>query len=89
MEGVLYRGDLQRVSGKILSEKTQVLSLKIGEQVLDSISLKKGVVDFNLKFPAFVKGKAKCELWLGELLQPIHFAVMENRVKVFWYYKVT
>ncbi len=81
-EGVLYRGDLQRVSGKILSEKTQVLSLKIGEQVLDSISLKKGLVDFNLKFPAFVKGKAKCELWLGEkLLQPIHFAVMEKPSK--------
>ncbi|MDI9868763.1 hypothetical protein [Flectobacillus roseus] len=81
-EGVLYRGDLQRVSGKILSEQKQVLSLKIGEQVLDSLMLKKGLVDFNLIFPAFVKGKAKCELWLGEkLLQPIHFAVMEKSAK--------
>lgn len=73
-EGIVRRGSLQTVSGKIEVEKPSVLKIKYTDQTLDSLKLEKGFTAFDLKFPVFSEGRNEVGLFLGETeLQKIRF----------------
>ncbi|MRS65674.1 hypothetical protein [Larkinella terrae] len=65
-KGMVRKGEMQRVSGSIYSSQKQVLKLRFGNQTLDSLSLRAGLNDFRLEFPAFALGRSEVELVLNQ-----------------------
>jgi hypothetical protein len=73
-KGILRKGDLQEIVGKIELSASKVLKIKYGNYVLDSIALPKGKQEFRLRFPAFAIGRIETNLELDEkLLQKVNF----------------
>ncbi len=73
-KGIVRKGDIQEVNGKIALEEAKTLKLKYANQVLDSVQLQKGFNSFRLSFPAFSIGRAEALLSLNnEPLQAVHF----------------
>lgn len=72
--GIIRKGHIQQVSGKIAVEEATTLSIRYGNQVLDSVQLQRGFNAFQLSFPAFSIGRTETLLTLNnEPLQDIHF----------------
>ncbi|MCE7071941.1 hypothetical protein LZG74_16620 [Dyadobacter sp. CY327] len=73
-KGVVRKGEMQVVQGNVLSSKPQVLKLKYGDNVLDSIALQKGFNQFHLQFPVFTEERTLIELAMGsEIRDTIRF----------------
>lgn len=73
-KGVVRKGEMQVVQGNVLSSKPQVLKLKYGDNVLDSIALQKGFNQFRLQFPVFTEERTLIELAMdGEIRDTIRF----------------
>ncbi|MEA5138660.1 hypothetical protein [Arcicella rigui] len=73
-KAILYKDEIQEVSGKIYVEKPQIIRLKWANKVLDSLSLSKGFSYFRLKTPTFSVGKTDLSLDLADkTLAKIHF----------------
>ncbi|MCF2518885.1 hypothetical protein [Dyadobacter sp. CY351] len=73
-KGVVRKGEMQVVQGNVLSSKPQVLKLKYGANVLDSIALQKGFNQFRLQFPVFTEERTLIELAMGsEIRDTIRF----------------
>jgi hypothetical protein len=73
-DGVLRRGELQTVAGKIITEEPSTLKIQYAQQTLDSVRLQKGFNAFELKFPVVVEGRNEVSLVLGQTeIQKIHF----------------
>ncbi|MBA4852736.1 hypothetical protein [Emticicia sp. BO119] len=73
-KGIVRKGDIQEVNGKIAVDETKTLSIRYGIQVLDSLTLQKGFNSFHFSFPAFTIGQTEAFLALdNEPLQAIHF----------------
>ncbi len=78
-KGILRKGDLQAITGKIKLSAAKVLKIKYADQILDSVSLQKGLNNFRLNFPIFSVGQTETKLFLGEeLLQKIVFFSRRN-----------
>lgn len=78
-EGIIRRGSLQIVSGKIEVENPATLKIKYADQTLDSLKLDEGFTSFDLKFPVFSEGRNEVGLFLGETeLQKIRFFVIPS-----------
>ncbi|MCX6215114.1 hypothetical protein [Spirosoma sp.] len=65
-KGVVRQGEIQRVTGRILSSEEALLRIKFGSRTLDSVALHAGVQPFSLQFPAFSRGRTQTELVLGK-----------------------
>ena len=63
-KGVVRQGEMQRVTGQIRSSRKQFLRLRYGNQTLDSVALREGSNAFDLRFPAFARGRTQTELVL-------------------------
>lgn len=73
-QGIIRKGDIQEISGKITVDKTQTLSIRYANQILDSLVLQKGFNAFRLSFPCFSMGRTEAFLALNnEPLQDIRF----------------
>lgn len=73
-QGVLRKGQIQEVKGRIETADKQALRIKFGKQVLDSTVLNKGLNEFTLRFPTFAIGRTETGLFLGDdLLKNIQF----------------
>jgi hypothetical protein len=73
-KGIIRKGDIQEVSGKIAVDEAKTLTIKYANQVLDSLVLQKGFNAFRLSFPAFTIGRTETSLVLdNEPLQDIRF----------------
>jgi hypothetical protein len=73
-QGILRKGQIQEIRGKIETADKQVLRIKFGNQVLDSVALNKGNNEFTLRFPTFAIGRTDTDLFLGDdLLKNIQF----------------
>lgn len=73
-KGVVRKGEMQVVQGNVLSSKPQVLKLKYGDNVLDSIAIQKGFNQFRLQFPVFTEERTLIELAMdGEIRDTIRF----------------
>lgn len=78
-EGVVRKGDLQEIAGKIQLSEEKTLKVNYENQTLDSVLLKKGVNNFRLHFPTFSIGRTETKLILGEKsLQKIAFFSRKN-----------
>ncbi|MES2520534.1 MAG: hypothetical protein V4585_20630 [Bacteroidota bacterium] len=78
-KGIVRKGDMQEIAGKIDLSEENTLKIKYENQVLDSILLKKGLNNFKLRFPAFSIGRTETALILGEKpLQKIAFFSRQN-----------
>ncbi|WP_031530033.1 hypothetical protein [Dyadobacter crusticola] len=64
-KGILRKGEMQEVSGRIRSSEKQVLKVAFGGNTLDSTILIKGENGFKLRFPAFAEGRTSVTLSLG------------------------
>lgn len=83
-KGVLNKGEIQQIDGKINSSKAQMLRLKYGNQVIDSLKLSKGFNGFELRFTNFSIGKTALVLALQEKsLQEVNFFSLKNQPKHF------
>ncbi len=56
-QGVLRKGELQTVSGKINLSRSGKIKLVYGGKTLDSLRLEKGFNAFQLSFPVFAEGR--------------------------------
>ncbi len=73
-KAVVRQGEGQQITGRINSTLKQVLAVRYGNRTLDSTWLTKGENTFTLQFPAFVQGRTRAELTLGEtVLDTLHF----------------
>ncbi|WP_448959572.1 hypothetical protein [Larkinella arboricola] len=73
-KAVLRKGELQTVSGTIQSSRKQALTLRFGDQTLDSLPLKPGHTAFKLRFPVFSQGRTAVELVLNQkTIATLHF----------------
>lgn len=73
-QGILRKGELQTVSGKIQLSAPGKIKLVYGEKTLDSLSLETGFNAFRLSFPVFAEGRNVISLQLDQrLLQDIAF----------------
>lgn len=78
-KGVVRKGDIQEISGKIELSEANTIKINYENQVLDSILLKKGLNHFKLRFPTFSVGRAETKLTLAEKpLQKIAFFSRKN-----------
>jgi hypothetical protein len=64
-KGILRKGEMQVLRGEISSGSDQILSLRYGDQVLDSVQLNKGSKYFKFSFPVFTEGRTATTLKLG------------------------
>ena len=77
--GIVRKGDMQEIFGKIGVSATNTLKIKYADQVLDSVVLQKGINNFELRFSTFSVGRTETELFLGnESLQKIAFFSRKN-----------
>ncbi|GAA4470867.1 hypothetical protein GCM10023189_60330 [Nibrella saemangeumensis] len=65
-KGVVRKGDMQRISGHILSTRKQWLKITYGNRTLDSLELREGSNAFSLRFPTFSTGRTITELVLDQ-----------------------
>lgn len=73
-EGILRRGELQTVSGKVNVDESSVLKIQYANQTLDSLTLVKGFNAFDLRFPVSIEGRNEVSLVLDNReIQKIHF----------------
>jgi hypothetical protein len=73
-EGILRRGELQTVSGKVNVENSSVIKIQYADQILDSLKLEKGFNAFDLRFPVSIEGRNEVSLVLdNKEIQKIHF----------------
>lgn len=73
-KGIVQQGEMQHVTGRILSSKNQTLRLRFGNQTLDSVALLKGNNSFALRFPVFAQGRSQIDVALGNTpLDTLHF----------------
>ncbi|WP_234734432.1 hypothetical protein [Tellurirhabdus bombi] len=73
-KGILRKGEMQRIMGRIHSSKPQILKIKYANQTLDSLKLNKGLASFELRFPAFSVGRTAAELVLdGKTVDTVRF----------------
>jgi hypothetical protein len=73
-KAIIRKGDMQEVSGKIVVDEAKTLTIKYANQVLDSLTLKKGFNTFRFSFPAFTIGQTEAFLALdNETLHDIRF----------------
>ena len=78
-KGIVRKGDLQEITGKIELSEAKMLKIKYADQILDSVSLQKGLNNFRLNFPIFSVGRTEMKLFLGdESLQKIAFFSRRN-----------
>ena len=71
---IVRKGDIQEIRGKITVDEPQILRIKYANQVLDSLSLNKGMNAFHFSFPVFTIGQTEAVLTLADKpLQDIHF----------------
>ena len=79
-EGVLRRGDLQTVTGKIRLPLPGTLRLTSGEKTLDSLVLPAGFTPFELSFPVQAIGRNSVSLSLDHRpLYEVNFYARERR----------
>ncbi|RYC70907.1 hypothetical protein [Spirosoma sordidisoli] len=73
-KAVVGQGELQRITGRINSSGKQRLTVRYGNQTLDSLMLPAGETPFSLRFPAFARGRSRVELVLkGNSIDSVHF----------------
>ncbi|MEA5403818.1 hypothetical protein VB776_12900 [Arcicella sp. DC2W] len=78
--GITHQGEIQQINGKIYSSVSQILRLKLANQVLDSIKLTKGFNAFTLNFTNFSIGKTTINLALGDKpLKEINYFSLKNQ----------
>ncbi|GAB3253911.1 hypothetical protein GCM10027347_13970 [Larkinella harenae] len=65
-KAVLRQGEMQTVRGSIELAQKQTLTVRFGNQTLDSLELEKGYREFNLQFPVLAQGRTEVELLLGQ-----------------------
>ena len=63
---VLRQGEMQQITGRINLKEKQMLAIRYGNRTLDSTQLTEGENALTLQFPAFVQGRTRTELTLGE-----------------------
>ncbi|MCF0073909.1 hypothetical protein LZD49_25740 [Dyadobacter sp. CY261] len=66
-KGILGKGELQRIDGRIQSSQQQILQIKYAGRTLDSVMLNKGDNRVRLTFPAFSEGRTTTTLHLNDL----------------------
>lgn len=77
---IIRKGEMQEISGKIELSEPQIIKVKFGNQVLDSLNLQKGFSSFRLNFPTFSIGRTSLNLELNQkLLQTIDFYSIKNQ----------
>ncbi|WP_064197013.1 MULTISPECIES: hypothetical protein [Emticicia] len=77
---IVNKGDIQEINGKIHSSENQKLTLKWGNQTIDSVNLKKGFNYFSLRTPVFSIGRNTFDLVLNEKkIQEIKFFSQKNQ----------
>ncbi|MBE9462447.1 hypothetical protein ACFP1I_10585 [Dyadobacter subterraneus] len=64
--GIIRKGQIQRITGSVNSADTQWVKLKFGNQTLDSAKLQKGSQNFALSFPVFTERRTKVDLYVGD-----------------------
>lgn len=73
-KAMLRKGELQDVSGAVALDAPKVLKINYANQVLDSVSLRKGSQTFRLTFPSFAIGRTETTLLLdNQPLQKVAF----------------
>ena len=78
-KGIIRKGDMQEITGKIELSEKKTLKITYENQILDSILLKKGLNNFKLRFPTFSIGRTETALILAEKpLQKISFFSRKN-----------
>jgi len=78
-KGIVRKGDLQEIAGKIELSEEKTLKINFENQILDSVSLKKGMNSFRLSFPTFSIGRTETALILGDKpLQKVAFFSRQN-----------
>lgn len=65
-KGIRRKGEWQTVSGVIQSSRKQMLSLRFGNQTLDSLPVPKGAAAFHFRFLVFSQGRTAVELMLDQ-----------------------
>ncbi|UFH51889.1 hypothetical protein [Spirosoma sp. KNUC1025] len=65
-KGFVRQGEIQHVTGRVLSSTDHTLRLRFGNKTLDSVALHEGNNSFSLHFPAFSQGRSQAELALGQ-----------------------
>lgn len=63
---ILRLGEKQKISGQVFADKSEILKVVFGGEVLDSLSLRKGYNFVNLSFPTFSKGRTEVTLLKDE-----------------------
>jgi hypothetical protein len=72
--GIIRKGEIQEINGKIELSEAKTMKIKWGNQVLDSLNLPKGFSNFSLRFPSFSIGQTSLNLELNQnLLQTIDY----------------
>jgi hypothetical protein len=64
--GVIRKGQIQRISGTANSTDSQWIKVKFGNHTLDSAKLEKSRDFFDLSFPVFTERRTKVDLYLGD-----------------------
>lgn len=73
-KGVLQKGEVQQVKGRIQATAKSTLQVRYASQTLDSVILNAGDNDFKLTFPAFSVGRTTVTLDLdGETIDTLRF----------------
>lgn len=83
-KGILRKGELQRIEGEVGSSAKQMLQVRYGDQVLDSIEVNAGLHRFRLTFPAFSEGRTTTTLQLnGRVTDTLrYYTLPEDRLTV-------
>jgi hypothetical protein len=77
--GVIHKGEMQEIRGKITLSEPKTIIVKWANQGLDSLKLPKGFSSFNLHFPAFAIGQTTVEVLLDKKpLQKVSFYTQKN-----------
>ena len=63
--GLVRKGQEQRITGFVNSPDSQWVKVKFGNQTLDSAKLEKGGQYFDLSFPVFTERRTKVDLYVG------------------------
>ena len=80
--GIVKKGDVQEIRGKITVDEPQILRIKYANQVLDSLSLQKGLNAFHFSFPVFTIGQTEAVLTLADKpLLDIHYFALAPQAR--------
>ncbi len=66
-KGILRKGEIQKIRGKIQVDQLTEISIQLGEEILDQITLEPGNNDFELNFAAKVEGRNLLSLSLNKV----------------------